>query len=143
MTTLWKYRIMLFVRASDVTPANKQAFADIYVNGGSGETIEDEKKMFNTMVRLSTSGEEPAQAFGVSTAAKLSMRDGFKALLDGLTNARYAIVANTDLLNYADNELMMTNFPITPSGQIVTWNKALNYIENEFGLKVIIPESDI
>ena len=128
---------MLFVRAIDATLANKQAFADIFVNNGSGETIEDEKKMFDNTVRLSMNGEEPAQALGVSSAVKLSMRDGLKTLLDGLTNARYAVVANTDLPNYDDGELMLTNFPVTPNGQIVSWQNALIYIENGFGLKVI------
>ena len=140
MTTLWKYRVTLFIRALDATLANKRAFADIFINGGSGETLADEIKMFDHVIRLSTSGVAPAQAFGVSTVAQLSMKDELKTLLDGLTDARYVISANTTLQNYADNELIATNFPVTPNGQIVTLQKALTYIENEFGLKVIEPE---
>ena len=143
MATEWKWRIYLFVRAADVTAANKSAFANTYVNNGSGEMLEDERKMFDSVVRLSASGNEPAQAVGINTVAKTSMRDGFKTLLDSLTNARYAVVASVELPNYQESELVMTNFPVTPNGQIVSWDKALEYIESEFGLVVIRQEVNL
>ena len=143
MTTEWKWRIYLFVRAVDVIPANRTAFANIYVNNGSGESLADERKMFDTVVRLSASGNEPAQAVGINTVAKTSMRDEFKSLLDSLTNARYAVVASVESLSYQESELVMTNFDVTPNGQIVSWNKALNYIEKEFGLVEIQQENDL
>ena len=143
MATEWKWRIYLFVRAVDVTVANKTAFANIYVNNSSGETLEDERKMFDSVVRLSASGNEPAQAVGINTVAKTSMRDGFKTLLDNLTNARYAVVASVELPNYQESELVLTNFDVTPNGQIVSWDKALEYVESEFGLVVICQEVNL
>lgn len=139
--TDWKWRIYLFVRAADDTAGNRQAFAEIYVNNGSGESLADEKRMLDSVVRLSTTGQEPAQAFGVNTVAKTSMRGAFKALLDALTNARYAAVASVAHGQWQEHELVLTNFPVTPSGQIVTWERALQYLEAEFGLKVIPPPS--
>ena len=137
MTTEWKWRIYLFVRAVDATSANRQAIAEIYTNNGSGETVEDELKMFLSVVRLSTNGNEPAQAFGINTVAKTAMRDDFKTLLDSLTNARYAVIASVELPGYQESELVMTNFDVVPGGQIVSWDAALGYIKNEFGLVVI------
>ena len=143
MATEWKWRIYLFVRAIDVTASNRSAFANIYVNNGSGESLEDERKMFDSVVRLSASGNEPAQAVGINTVAKTSMRDGFKSLLDSLTNARYAVVASVGLPGYQENELVLTNFDVTPNGQIVSWDMALEYIESEFGLVVIRQEVNL
>ena len=137
MTTKWKWRIYLFLRSIDATAANKQALAEIYSNNGSGETVADELKMFLSVARLSTTDNELAQAFGINTVAKTAMRDEFKALLDSFTNARYAVVASVELPGYQEHELVMTNFDVTPSGQIVSWKNALKYIENEFGLVVI------
>lgn len=139
MITLWKWCLYLFVRVADVTPENKTALASIYPNNSSGETLEDELKMFLNVVHLSITGNEPAQAFGIATVAKTSMRDEFKTLLDNLTDARYAIIASVPLSGYQEHELVMTNFPVTPNGQIVSWDAALQYIENEFGLVVIQP----
>ena len=143
MTTEWKWRVYLFVRAADVTAVNKSAFANIYVNNGSGESLEDERKMFDSVVRLSASGNEPAQAVGINTVAKTSMRDDFKTLLDNLTNARYAVVASVELPDYQESELVLTNFDVTPNGQIVSWDMALKYVEKEFGLVIISPENNL
>ena len=143
MTTTWKWRIYLFVRVAVTSATNKTAFANIYVNNGSGESLEDERKMFDSVVRLSVSGDEPAQAVGINTVAKTSMRDGFKSLLDNLTNARYAVVASVELPNYQESELVMTNFDVTSNGQIVSWDMALEYIESEFGLVEIRQEVEL
>ena len=140
MTTQWKWRIYLFVRSIDASVGNKTALANIYVNNDSGESLENELKMFLTVTQLSASGNLPVRAYGISMVAKTSMRDGFKTLLDGLTNARYAVVASVPVQGYKENELVMTNFDVIPNGQIVAWDDALNYIENEFGL-VVIPSA--
>lgn len=139
--TEWKWRIYLFVRAVDATPANKQALAQIYVDGGSGETLENEARLLDSVTGFSQIGQPPAQAYGVNLTAKTGMRDAFKALLDGLTNARYGVVANTDLPNYSEGELVLTNWPgIIPNGQIVTWEQAKQLVMDEFGLVEITPE---
>ncbi len=139
--TDWLWRLYIFIRAVDNTAANRTAFASAFVNNGSGETTANERKIFDIVVRLSISGNEPAQAFGVNTAAKLSMRDDLRTLLDGLTDGRYAVVANITHGPWQENELALTNFPVTPSGQIATWKAALTFLENEFGLQVIPGES--
>ena len=139
--TEWKFKVYLFVRAVDATAANRQALAQILVDNGGMEVLQDELKMFDSVHRFSLTGEEPAQVYGLSIPAKLAMRDDFVTFLGTLTNARYAVTANTDLVNYDENELILTNFPITPNGQLVTWDTALNYLENEFGL-IEIPRED-
>jgi hypothetical protein len=143
MTTEWKWRLFLFVRASDATTENKRTVAKYLANNGSMETVEDEMKMFASCVRLSTSGESPAQAFGMNLAVKPAMREAIVNFLSTLDRPRYAVLANTELENYQDTELMATNFPVTPNGQLVTWQMALNYLEAEFGLIVILDETEI
>ena len=140
MITNWLWRIYLFIRAVDNTVQNRINFANAFVNGGSLETLANERKLFNGVTRFSTTGNEPVQVFGISTAAKASMRDDLKAVLDGLTNARYAVVASVAHGSWEENELALTNFPVTPSGQIVTWQTALTFLENEFGLQEIEAE---
>ena len=141
--TDWRFRMYLFVRAVDATAQNKAAFGAIFANNGGLETAENEARAFDNCVRLSVSGEAPAQAFGVNTAIKPAMRDELKTFLDGLTNARYVVVANTDLANYRDGEFILTNFvdpDPDPTGRIVTWQNTLAYLNREFGLQVI-PEA--
>lgn len=140
MTTQWLWRIYLFVRVVDNTAQNRTDFANAFVNNGSLETAENEAKLFNSVVRFSTTGEEPAQAFGINTAAKKSMRDDLKVILDNLTNARYAAVANIAHGQWQENELALTNFPVNITGQIVTWQTAVTYMDDVFNLKVIQSE---
>lgn len=137
MITEWLWCIYLFIRVADNTAQNRNDFASAFVNNGSGESLADERKLFNGVSRFSVSGEEPAQVFGISTAAKKSMRDDLKTVLDGLTNARYAVVASVAHGTWLEDELALTNFPVTPSGQIVSWQTALAYLNSEFGLQVI------
>lgn len=137
MATDWKWRLYLFVRASDVTAAHKQAVAEALANNGSGEAVEDEAAMYLGTVRLSTSGNPPAQAFGINVPVKASMRDAIRAILDALPQARYAVVANTQLAQHAEAELIATTFNVTPSGQIVQWADALAFLATEFGLQPI------
>ena len=138
--TLWKWRMFLFVRAVDATAQNKAAFGAIFANNGSLETAENEARAFDNCVRLSVSGEAPAQAFGVNTAIKPEMRDALRTFLDGLAGARYVVVANTELPQYRDGEFILTNFPDPdpdPTGRIVTWQAVLNWLNREYGLQVI------
>lgn len=140
MTTTWLWRIYLFIRQQDNTAQNRTNFANAFVDNGSLETLVNERKLFNSVVRLSISGNEPAQVFGISTVAKTSMRNDLKTVLDGLTNARYGVVASVAHSSWQENELAITNFPVTPSGQIVTWQNVLTFLNNEFGLQVIEPD---
>lgn len=140
MTTLWRWRMYLFVRSVDATQVNRQAFAQIYVDNGGMETLQNEMRAFDHPVRLSVSGEPPAQAFGLNTPLKAGMQVDMRMFLDGLPNARYVVVANTQLDNYRDGEFILTNFPDPepdPTGRIVTWKATLAYLNREFGLQVI------
>ena len=142
MSTNYKFRLFLFVRAQDATLANKRALAEVFA-AESGETVANEAKALDA-VRLSVSGEEPAQAFGLNTAITGTMRDGILAFLDTLTNPRWVVSANTMLPQYADCEFIVTNFPDAPdmTGKTVTWQMALNYLNNEYGLQVIVPPDE-
>ena len=143
MTTEYKFRLFLFVRKSDANQTNRQALASIYVNNGSGESLADEVKMFDTVVRLSATGEEPAQVFGLNLTAKPAMKDEFIAFVGSLTNPAYIALANTTLQNYADGEVILasSNLPQSAVGKIITWKQALGYLDNALGLQVI-PEPD-
>ena len=130
--TDWQWRVYFFVRAVDATLANRNALAQIYVSNGGMETRVNEKRMFDNPVKLSTTGNLPAQAYGFNGPAKMAMRNGFKALLDTLTDARYGVVRHGDL------GLVLTNMPgIIPTDQTVTWETALQRMFQEFGLQVI------
>lgn len=138
--------MFLFIRAADATPANKEAFGAIFANNGGMESAENEAKAFEGPVRLSVSGELPAQAFGVNTAIKAGMQQPLRDFLDTLTNARYVVVANTELENYRDGEFILTNFPDPdpdPTGRIVTWKAMLGYLNSELGLQVIPDPVDV
>ena len=140
MITDWRWRMFLFVRAVDATAANKAAYGAIFANNGSLETAEDEARAFDACTRLSTSGEEPVQAFVVNTAAKPQIRGRLEQFLRGLTDGRYVIVANTGLGNQPDGQFSQTNFPNahpSPKNRVVTWNDALSFLNEEFGLQVI------
>ncbi len=137
--TNWLWRVYLFIRSVDNTLTNRNAFAAAFVDNGSMETMANERKLFGGATRFSLTGNDPVQAFGVNTAAKKEMRDDLKDVLDSLTNGRYAVVANIAHGPWQEHELALTNFPVVPAGQIVTWSVALTYLENEFGL-IVIPE---
>jgi hypothetical protein len=127
-----------------VTEQVKDDFVSIFVDNDSGESAADERKMFDTLVKFSLDGELPAVAYGVSFAAKPSMKDDFVSFLAAYPTARYVVAANSRLydLNYHDGELIATNFDVTPSGQIVTWDKVTKYLENEFSLIQIFEEEE-
>lgn len=137
--TEWKYRLIFFIRAADATTENKQKVADYLANNGSMETSANELKMFDNVQKFSLSGSLPAQAFGFNLPVKPAMRDAIGNFIQTLTNPKWAVIANTKLVNAEDHELLATNFDLEPSGQIVTWENALAYLENELGLKWIPP----
>lgn len=145
MMTLWKWRLYLFVRAADATIANKNALAAIYVNNGSGETLANEKKMFDSVVRFSMTGEEPAQVFGLNLTAQTNMKDEFITFISGLTDPAWVVLANTTLPQYADGEVVMVsdNLPPGAVGMVVDWEQVKVYLFNQFGLREIIPPEGV
>lgn len=145
MTTLWKWRVFMFVRAVDATAANRNALAAIYVNNGSGETLQNELKMFNSVVRFSNTGEEPAQVYGLNLTAQTNMKDQFISLIQGLTNPAWVVLANTTLPEHLDGEVVTisANLPQNAIGQIITWEQAKTYLFNQFGMLEIPPPNSI
>lgn len=135
----WKVRMMLFVRAVDNTPANRQSFGEIYANNGSMENVSDESKLFDNAMRLSTTGNTPAQVFGLETLLLLpDMRDDMRTFLDTLPQSRYYVVANIDLPQYDRGELMLANGGSGVMGEPFAMTDALNDLYNERGLQVIL-----
>jgi len=137
LMTLWKWRLFLFVRAGDNTAENRQTFAHIFADNTSGESVENESKLFNAVVRFSVSGELPAQVLGINTCVKTDMRDAMEAFLDTLTLSRYYAVANVDLPNFDAGELLKANGGSGVIGQPFTWQDALDDLYAERGLQVI------
>jgi len=143
----WKVQTMLFVRAADNTAQNRQTFGDIFANNGSGETSENEAKLFDAAIRLSTSGVAPAQAFGLQTALLTpDMRDDMRAFLDTLPQVRYYVVRNVPGTGFT-GELILDNLTDAGRQTLVgtapwdttpfTMTDALADIEAERGLLVI------
>lgn len=112
----WQWYVMgLFVKESDVTPENKAAFAAIFATNGSGETIADESKLFDNVLRLSVSGELPAQVYGLAVPLKPEMREPMEGFLDTLSQSRYYVVRNLVLQpGQFIGQLMKTNDAIEP-----------------------------
>ena len=144
MTTKWKWKMYLFVRKVDVTAGMKTTFATILSVNGSMETIPNEEKTFDSVLKYSSDGELPATVFGFSLPVKASMRSALKTFIESLPNSRYAVTANTRLDNYFDGELILTTFNVTPDGQIVDQEAIDNFLNNEFGLnRIPEPEEEI
>jgi hypothetical protein len=135
--TDWKWRLFLFVRAADNTPDNRQAFGHIFADNTSGETVENESKLFDAVTRLSVSGEVPAQVFGINTAVKADMRTALQVFVDTLSQSRYYGVANVDLPQHAAGDLLVANGGSGVVGEVFTWQDALDDLYDERGLQVI------
>lgn len=136
----WKIRLMLFVRAVDVTVENKITFGTIFSANGSGETAENESRLLDKTTRLSVSGEEPAQVFGINTAILLpDMRIAVRNFINTLPQVRYYIVSNIDTDYYNEGDYIESN----KDGLVwlggFTWQDALNDLYTERGLRVIPP----
>lgn len=143
MTTLWIARLYFFVRISDQTLAVRNALADAFANNASGQTRAHESGMFTNFIRLSLTGELPAQVAAWDTAVKPAMRDAIKTVIAALPAAatRYYVVANTDVpaQGWIDGELIQTDSPGAQAriGTIFTWQDALDDVFAERGLRVI------
>ena len=115
--TEWKWRLYLFVLASDNSATNRNAFANIFVDNASGESVEDERKVLDRVMRLSTSGNVPAQVLGVSTLAKAAMRDELRDFVDGLSQSLWFVTSNQR--DNMDALLATNDADVVVSGQ--TW----------------------
>jgi hypothetical protein len=111
----WRWILIFFVRADDVTPENKAVFAAIFSDNGSGETYENEAKLFDSVLRLSVSGELPAQVFGIVVPVKPVMREALEDFIETVPQSRYYGVRNLVLNgNQFVGQLLKTNDAIEP-----------------------------
>jgi len=136
----WKWRLYFFIRAIDATAENRQVFAEIFTNNGSLETVENERKIADSAIKLSTSGDLPAQVFGINTLVKADMRTALQAFIDSLPQSRWYATANGDQPNYADGCLIAANDGSGVIGQAFTWEDALADLFTERSLRVIETE---
>lgn len=122
MATEWRYRLILIVHINANTLANRQAFAQAFVDNGSGETLENEMLMFGNAVKLALASTPTVhRAFGISVPVKAAMRDALLAViaqvdapLPAAQKSVYYGVANVDGAmfqgqSYADGECFFAN----------------------------------
>lgn len=101
MVTDWKWRLFLIVPVSANSAENRTAFAEAFSLNGSGQTTQEERGMFNSVVPLSATGLDPATHFGIDTAVKAAMRTDLDTLIDSINTpvdiASAVAIANVDL----------------------------------------------
>ena len=145
MASEWEYEITLSATVAQNTPENRTALATIFATY-SGETIANERLMFDKALRLSVSGEEPAQVLAVNFVAKSEMRTDLRTFLNGLPQAQiaYWVRANIPLPQHFQGELLLVgggadNIVGVPpwDTQPFTFQDALERLNIEAGLQVI------
>lgn len=141
----WEYEIALSATVNQNTPENRTALATIFANY-SAETIADERLMFDKALRLSVSGEEPAQVLAVNFVATGAMRTDLRTFLDSLPQAQiaYWVRANTILPMHFDGELLLVGGGAVDIVGVPPWDTqpfsfqdALERLNIEAGLQVI------
>lgn len=111
--TDWKWRLILIVHIDANTADNRTAFAQAFVDNGSGETLENERKLFDYVQKLALSATPTVhRAFGITTPVKAGMRDDLLAVIQTidatLTAAKKSVyygVANVDNAPFTLNEV--------------------------------------
>lgn len=125
MATQWIARLYFFVPTSAVNATLRDTVANAFVNNNSGESLVNERKLVNGLVRLSTTGNEPAQALAINTVVKASMRDAIKTIIQSVNQSAWYVVSNRDGLTvqgqtYNESELIESGGLATADGQIGT-----------------------
>lgn len=146
----WQFEMYLFVHRTDalatieyqgVTRETREWLARI-VAKYSGETWQNEYKMFNSASRFSVDGNEPALAYGIKVPCALAMRDEISTLFSLFTQVkRWYVVAKIPINGRQENELLLSNDNGAPIGQVFTWWDAVADVENDFGLQRIVNEA--
>ncbi len=138
MTTQWNIRLFLFVPFAANTAGNRQALVNCLINGGCMESAANELKMFNSVVRLSLLGAEPATAFAIDIPVKPSMRDCLEPFIAGISQAFYFALAAVELPQHGAGQLIKTNRVPAQTriddGRPFTFADACGYLQN---LKII------
>lgn len=165
MTTPYKTRVFLLVTEVDATLANKTAIAEIIVNGGSGQTVQDEMKNFD-VIKFERVANPQAGVFarGASLPLKDAMRDGLRDFFkqsndppsDPLQGNRKAWeIASVAHNGHFEGQLLRTyqvlqgvvtyetTFDAPWNTQPFTWNVMLAELLATFGLQPIIEEGSV
>jgi hypothetical protein len=118
MPTEWIANLLLAVPVPlHNTAQNRDAFASIFVNGGSGESLANERLMFQKAIPLARSGAPTVQVgIGLSVPVKASMRTEIENLITTLNAGQtalnriyaFAVHSETGLLlqtNHSDSQV--------------------------------------
>lgn len=133
MTTQWQWRLYLIIPASAVTPQLRTQIAQRYSDHDSGE-MEASEDIGPKAIRLSLTGITPVVAYAVNTAAKNTMRDALRTLIEAVPAARVWVVANVNVDDRLEGHLVATNTQHGVVGQQWTFQQALS----AFGLQPIV-----
>lgn len=145
MASNWEYEMALSATVAQNTAVNRTALATIF-STYSGETIANERLMFDYAVRLSVSGAEPAQVLAVNFVATAAMRVELRTFLNTLPQAQiaYWVRANIPLPMHFQGELLLVGggaddiVGVPPwDMQPFTFQDALERLNIEAGLQVI------
>ena len=141
MATEWKWIIYIFFNKDSVMEDLMDDVTRVIATY-SGESLEDEERMWDAPLKFSPTGVEPANVYGISFPAKKEMKDEIIKLLSPYPKLRYVLLSNTDIGGYDDRELITTNLTITPIGQKVEYDNVKEFMYDEFGLKEILPPDE-
>ncbi len=125
MATKWVVRLYFFVPVSAVDATLRDMVADAFANNASGETALNERKLVNTLARLSTSGNEPAQALALNSAVKLAMRTAIRTIIQAVPQNAWYVVSNVNGLlisetPYNEGELIAFGGRAQATGRVGT-----------------------
>lgn len=95
MATEWLAHFFFAMPLSQVTPQLRQNFAAA-IAAGSGESVEDEALMFDSVERFSPDGNLPAVVVGIRLPVKASMRSAIRSLTAAVPQHVYYIIAQRD-----------------------------------------------
>ena len=142
--TDWIVRLYFFIPASEKTTTLRDAVANAYVDNSSRETLASEKKFANTLVRLSTNGDDPVQVYALNSAVKPAMRDAILVIIQSVNNNAWYIVSNTDGVRvgeatYNEGELIAQGGQATATERIGTTFTFADALA-DMGLQVIETE---
>ena len=135
MVTNWKWTLMVFAPLAAITENNKDTLAAVFTNNGSGETVANERKMFDNVARLAFAAAPTVLvARGFTTPVKQSMRDALQTAIETinapLSNAnkvRWYALAAIQLENADEGDLLLSNRNTVDNriGTLFTWQDAL------------------
>lgn len=125
MMTKWILRLYFFVPVSAVNTTLRDMVADAFANNASGETALNERRLVDSLARLSVSGTEPVQVLALNSAVKTAMRTAVRTVIGAVLQNAWYVVSNVDGLiigesTYNENELVAFGGRAAATGRIGT-----------------------